>query len=475
MLVSQVLLCLFVAYWLQNQYNSEKTNLKRGLQRDYMNILNDIEMRKTYEFFIKPIIENKDNVSAIKFTGFNPPKEVKDSLVKIVLNKYAQSTQFDSLFYYYEKEEPIPYQELHIDFYSMLSEIYSTELIFDRQYLSSRRNYQDSSSFNLAQKLFKIHLKNKELDIKPKWVIVEREAALDPEDFFITTYYYLDKENYKIVRFQNYTIHIIKNILPQIIFIIVLLSLSAFALLFTFRSYIKQIKLNMLRSDFINNITHELKIPVATAKAALEALRSFGMQMNPEKLSEYLEMVSMEMNRLDNLTTRVLNHSKLEKHQHHIEQAETEMNSFILQIVQKMNTLSFHNIQIDFEKTEESIHLAMDPVYVEGVIRNLIENSLKYGGDQVHIKLKLWQENKKVLVSVQDNGPGIPKEYLDKVFDKFFRIPTGDQHNVKGFGLGLSFASLVMQQHKGSICAENLKGGGCIFTLKFPVIANASI
>jgi signal transduction histidine kinase len=111
--------------------------------------------------------------------------------------------------------------------------------------------------------------------------------------------------------------------------------------------------------------------------------------------------------------------------------------------------------------------LPIDQVYIEGVIRNLIDNSIKYGGEGVNIKVKLWQNENQVFISIEDNGPGIAKEYIDKVFDQFFRVPIGNQHNVKGFGLGLSFAALVMQQHNGKISVENLKEKGCRFTLKF--------
>jgi K+-sensing histidine kinase KdpD len=98
----------------------------------------------------------------------------------------------------------------------------------------------------------------------------------------------------------------------------------------------------------------------------------------------------------------------------------------------------------------------------------LIENSKKYGGNDVSIIVKLWQNGLNVYISVIDNGPGIPKEYLTKIFDRFFRVPTGNQHNVKGFGLGLSFAALVMKQHNGSISANNLSDSGCEIKLKFP-------
>jgi K+-sensing histidine kinase KdpD len=110
----------------------------------------------------------------------------------------------------------------------------------------------------------------------------------------------------------------------------------------------------------------------------------------------------------------------------------------------------------------------MDPLLIQGVISNLVDNSLKYGTENPEITVTLREEGNRVCLDVADNGPGIPEPYLGRVFDKFFRVPNGDRHNIKGYGLGLSFASVVMDQHHGDITVRNLKSGGCAFTLRFP-------
>ena len=111
----------------------------------------------------------------------------------------------------------------------------------------------------------------------------------------------------------------------------------------------------------------------------------------------------------------------------------------------------------------------VDPLHFQGVLINLIDNSLKYGPENPEILIRLWQDNGSAYIEVSDNGSGIPKEYIGRIFDKFFRVPTGDTHNIKGYGLGLSFAALVMKQHQGSISVKNLDQGGCSFTLRFPL------
>jgi len=111
--------------------------------------------------------------------------------------------------------------------------------------------------------------------------------------------------------------------------------------------------------------------------------------------------------------------------------------------------------------------VAIDKLHIQGVLVNLIDNSLKYGDKPVHININLAEQNGKIQLALTDNGPGIPEEYKEKVFEKFFRVPNANRHNTKGHGLGLSYAAQVMRQHNGSINVNNVAAGGCMFTLSF--------
>ncbi len=121
-----------------------------------------------------------------------------------------------------------------------------------------------------------------------------------------------------------------------------------------------------------------------------------------------------------------------------------------------------------FDSDIEELIVDCDELYIQGVIINLLDNALKYGGSPPEIEVKISVEKEQCKLAVIDNGQGIPEEYHKKVFDRFFRVPTGDTHNVKGYGLGLSFAEEVMNQHGGSIDLDKHSDGGCIFTLRFP-------
>ena len=266
----------------------------------------------------------------------------------------------------------------------------------------------------------------------------------------------------------RYSWYLIQRIIPQIIFILLLVILTGSAFLFTFKSLKKQVMLNDLRNDFIGNITHELKTPVATVKVALEALRNFDMKKDPAVTSEYLSMASLEMDRLDQLIGKVLNISALEENKQFINPHPADLKILAERVIRSMAPrFEKENASVTFDASEGVYFCLMDELFVEGVMVNLLDNSLKYAGENPKIRVRLAKEDNKVVLMISDNGPGIPEQFLHKVFDKFFRVPTGDKHNVKGHGLGLSYASEVMKQHRGSISVENLKEGGCVFRVVF--------
>ena len=267
---------------------------------------------------------------------------------------------------------------------------------------------------------------------------------------------------------NNYWWYLFYKLLPQILFVVILLSISAIAFLVTFRSLKAQIKLGNLKDDFISNMSHELKTPIATVKVALEALGNFNVIDDPKLGREYLGMATSEMDRLELLATRVLNTSLLESGRIYLQQETYDLKKMVEEALQTMQ-LRFrqYKAKVSFESTGNNFLIPVDKLHMQGVLVNLLDNSLKYGGDKTNIRVSLTENNGKIQLSLTDNGPGIPEEYREKVFEKFFRVPTGNRHNTKGHGLGLSYAAQVMRQHNGSINVNNVAEGGCVFTLTF--------
>ncbi len=271
------------------------------------------------------------------------------------------------------------------------------------------------------------------------------------------------------LRVRHVNAFLVRQIFPQILFGLVLLLLSASAFLFSYRSLLRQLTLNRLRDEFIGNISHELKTPVSTVKIALEALQTFDMKKDPKVAGEYLEMAGKELDRLESLVAKVLHHQMLDNPDLVLEKEPCDLGDLARKVVR---TLEIHirekGARVSVEDTDGPCPVTVDRVYAEGMIMNLIDNSLKYAGEEPEVRIRIDCQASGTSLSVTDNGPGIPGEFRDQVFEKFFRIPTGNRHDVKGYGLGLNFASQVMKQHGGSISFENLPEGGCCFTLTFP-------
>lgn len=268
---------------------------------------------------------------------------------------------------------------------------------------------------------------------------------------------------------DGFSRYLIKRIIPQILFALILLMLTGGAFIFIFRSLRKQVQLNDLRNDFISNISHELKTPVATVKVALESLRSFDMKKDPAVTSEYLNMASLEMDRLERLIGKVLNISALEEEDRIVMLRNSDLKVITEKVIRSMSSrFEQERAELVFEAPDENYRCPLDDLFVEGLLINLVDNSLKYAGEKPWIEIRLSQDQQMVQLEVSDRGPGIPEQYIRKVFDKFFRVPTGDRHNIKGHGLGLSYAARVMKQHKGSITVRNLEGRGCAFSMSFP-------
>jgi two-component system phosphate regulon sensor histidine kinase PhoR len=181
-------------------------------------------------------------------------------------------------------------------------------------------------------------------------------------------------------------------------------------------------------------------------------------------------MAGQEMNRLDQLISKVLDQSLIGEQKQVIKPQLSDLRYLIKNVLLSLQPrLAARRASVKFNFLEMNESVMVDPLYFQGVLINLIDNSLKYGPENPEIGIFLWQGIESVYIEVSDNGPGIPKKYISRVFDKFFRVPTGDTHNIKGYGLGLSFAALVMKQHQGSISVKNLGQGGCAFTLRFPL------
>jgi two-component system, OmpR family, phosphate regulon sensor histidine kinase PhoR len=272
-----------------------------------------------------------------------------------------------------------------------------------------------------------------------------------------------------VASFGDVHFTILKKITPQILFSVFLSSLTIISFIFMYRSIRSQQRLMELKNDFISNITHELKTPIATVSVALEALKNFNGIENPVRTREYLDIAQDELSRLSILTDKVLNTSFFDSKGVAIETEKIDLEKTVDSILNSMKLLiEKEKAKVLFEKTGSDFLIEGSSVHLTNVIYNLLDNALKYSPSHPDICIVLNDLGETVSFSVSDKGLGIPEEFQKKIFEKFFRMPTGDVHTTKGYGLGLSYVEGVVKAHSGKIEVKSELGNGSTFTITLP-------
>jgi len=263
--------------------------------------------------------------------------------------------------------------------------------------------------------------------------------------------------------------YLLNKLVWPIIFSIFIIAVTIVSFVLLYKNALKQQRLVAMKNDFISNITHELKTPIATVGVAIEALRNFGASQSPERTKEYLDISASELQRLGLLVDKVLKVSMLENNKIELKKENFDIRLLIEEVVNIMKLqLDKLNATVNIETKGDQFVIEADRLHITSVIYNLIDNALKYSKENPKIDILLSSLAEVIEIKIKDNGIGIPKEYRSKVFDKFFRVPSGDTHNVKGYGLGLSYVKEILMEHMGYIMVESEPGKGSMFTIMLP-------
>jgi two-component system phosphate regulon sensor histidine kinase PhoR len=265
------------------------------------------------------------------------------------------------------------------------------------------------------------------------------------------------------------TPYLLKSITPQIIFSLILVAFTIVTFIFLYRNVLAQQRLGEIKNDFISNITHELKTPIATVNVAIEAMKNFNALQSPERTKEYLDISSSELQRLSLLVDKVLKLSMFEKHEIELNREHFDLNGLVQEVMNSMR-LQFEKCKgtISLHTSSPHTNVYADRLHITSVVYNLLDNGIKYCRENLHVDVNIWEEEGNVYLSVKDNGIGIDPIYKNKIFEKFFRVPSQDKHNTKGYGLGLSYVAHIIKQHKGTIRVESEPGVGSTFIIQLP-------
>ena len=253
-----------------------------------------------------------------------------------------------------------------------------------------------------------------------------------------------------------------------VLFSLLLVGITVFSFVTLYRNMRRQQRLSQLKNDFISNITHELKTPIATVGVAIEALRNFNAIHDQQRTEEYLSISQNELQRLNLLVDKVLKLSMFEKKDVELRFEAVDLSGVVQEVVTSMRLqLEKYHATLNMD-APEGMMVSGDRLHLLSVVFNLVDNALKYGGAAPQIRIGVTRENQQVRLEIADNGLGIAPEYREKVFEKFFRVPQGNQHNAKGYGLGLSYVAHVVAMHRGSIRVESEPGKGTTFIVQLP-------
>lgn len=269
--------------------------------------------------------------------------------------------------------------------------------------------------------------------------------------------------------FPNQEGYLIKTLWPFLLSSALLMITIILAFAYTIQTILRQKKVSEIKNDFINNITHELKTPISTISLACEALADPTMSASPVKVSKFVKMIKDENKRLGVLVERVLRSAVLDR-------SEVEMSRDSINL-HEIIEMAIRNIELQAKSKGGNIEKSLqaeisdiigDKIHLTNVVFNLLDNAVKYSGDTPTIKVTTHNSGTSIVIKVSDNGIGIKKEDQKRIFEKLFRVPTGNVHNIKGFGLGLSYVKAIIEKHHGTVSVQSEFGKGSTFTIQLP-------
>ncbi|GEM62111.1 hypothetical protein SF1_00930 [Sphingobacterium faecium NBRC 15299] len=276
------------------------------------------------------------------------------------------------------------------------------------------------------------------------------------------------ESKFLIVKFKQVWKNLLFDLGWQLGIAILLISIFIGSFLYLFKTLFRQNRLAEMQKAFVNNMTHELKTPVSTVMTAIEAIQLYGVRHDHEKMDRYLAISRNELDHLSAMIDRVL---QLDVDEHtglKLDKSEVDL---IQVLKDAANTFGIHvnkQVMISLDMEMPSLWINADISHLRNVINNLLENAVKYSGDPVEINLNAQEYPNDIEFTVSDKGKGIAVEYQKEIFEMFFRVPEGNLHQVKGFGIGLAYVRQVIVQHGGKITVKSSLNKGSTFIVKLP-------
>ena len=316
---------------------------------------------------------------------------------------------------------------------------------------------RDTLNFPKLKHYFQNELNRKNIDIQYafthttgdtvyKWKFPEANKKLALSTLSKSTY--LRRNETLQLQFSNPTLAVLKRSLTGILLSILLSALIIGCLFFLLHVIQKQKELAEIKNDLISNITHEFKTPIATVSTAIEGIKNFNKANDPLKTEKYLDISNQQLQKLHQMVEKLLETATLDNDKLLMNKKPTDIVPLIIQLVEKYRMIAPEK-ELLFSTNLSELQHNIDIFHFENAIANLIENAIKYGGDKIEVHLNYILN--RIKISVADNGMPIDSAQRDKIFEKFYRIPTGNRHDTKGFGIGLFYSKKIINKHDGEL------------------------
>lgn len=359
------------------------------------------------------------------------------------------------------------------------------EVVYNLLYTASDKPLKERINFKLLDQDLKTELVNNGVNIPYHFSVTTQDGR---EEYRCPDYTEDGKEyTYSQILFRNdpsnnlgvvnvhfpdvnsYIFSSIRFAIPSILFTVVMIIMFIFTVIVVFR----QKKFSEIKNDFINNMTHELKTPISSISLAAQMLNDEAVTKSPTMMKHLGGVINDESKRLRFLVEKVLQMSMFDKKKVTFKKKELNLNELV-ETVANTFTLRVEHTGGHIKTVLNAVYptIYVDEVHFTNVIFNLLDNAVKYKHPDrgVELSIRTWNDKDRLFLSIEDNGLGIKKENLKKIFEKFYRVHTGNVHDVKGFGLGLAYVKNIVSQHKGEINVKSEKDKGTIFIISLPII-----
>ena len=449
----------FQAYWINSALQQRKIQLKEQIQISLTEIVNRVGKFET--------IKKAERTGKLnKILGESNPNLIgelsqdiylQDSIVK-KLNQHLKSG--------IEKDEKhmksFVKDLLSLDFFANFEDRLSKSDLENIMFQTFKKNhFSDNLEYALfGQKGELIYSNTIDSTLLKSLKKSIHNTQLFPDDFF-------NSEIKLHILIPNETQFALQSIWIMLLLSFVFLVIIVSAFYYNISVIYKQKKISIIKNDFINNMTHELKTPISTISLACEALNDKDLSSSIDNRNKFIQTIKDENTRLGNLVENVLQSATVEKDSLTLKSELLNLHSLIERSLRN-SKLQINNKKgvINLKLKAQNTLIEGDKIHLINVFSNLIDNALKYSAEAPNIQINTEDVINGIVIKIKDNGIGIAKDFHLKIFDKLFRIPTGDRHDVKGFGLGLSYVKSIIEKHNGTIKVESQLGKGSTFIIR---------